>query len=436
MKRFYVAEERERLGIRQRDAELLANPYLLYELDRGKLDAIAFELVDRGLLPDPQVREVFPIQVYFWPARSNGEGGAASQVEAWQVLGAVRGSLHGVDALNREIQRRFRTRARKLSAPEKYYQRKIPRPLGPQGILWGDKVINVRNNERRRTYPKRDDAYLANGDMGVVVGEYKTEGKSKLPKHLEVEFKVFPGVRFTYWQDEFSGDDASPEVELAYALTVHKTQGSEFGKSFVVVPNPCRPLSRELLYTALTRHQESVVLLHQGPITHLRRYAAEGASELARRMTNLFANANPTEVTVGTERRFLEAGLIHRSERGDLHRSKSEVIIADKLHARGVQYAYEAALRLADGRERFPDFSFIHDISSVQYYWEHLGMLDDSAYAARWQRKLAAYRASEILPREEGGGARGTLIVTRDEPGGGFDSAKIARILDEVLDDA
>lgn len=372
-------------------------------------------------------------QVYFWPGR-DGNVGAAGAVDRWQVLGAVRGMQHGVDAVNREIQKRFRTRARQMATPEKFYMRKIPKPLGPQGLLWGDKVINVRNNGRRKAWPKQDGAYIANGDMGVVVGEYKTEKKGKLPKHLEVEFNAFPGVRFTYWNGEFSGDDASPEIELAYALTVHKTQGSEFGVTFVVIPNPCRLLSRELLYTALTRHQKCVVVLHQGPIAELRRYSAESASELAQRMTNLFKDANPREVAVGKERRFLEDRLIHRSERGDLMRSKSEVLIADKLYTRGVAYAYEAPLPFSDGVDRYPDFSFAHEITGVNYYWEHLGMLDDEVYRARWERKLAAYRKSEILPREEGGGLRGTLIITRDEPGGGFDSAKIAKLIDEVLE--
>src|ERR1700675_4265083 len=52
--------------------------------------------------------------------------------------------------------------------------------------------------------------------------------------------------------------------KLAYALTVHKAQGSEFQKVFVVLPKNCRPLSRELLYTALTRSRRQLVLLIEG----------------------------------------------------------------------------------------------------------------------------------------------------------------------------
>ena len=45
----------------------------------------------------------------------------------------------------------------------------------------------------------------------------------------------------------------TPSLELAYALTVHKAQGSEFGKVILVIPRNSFTLSRELIYTALTR---------------------------------------------------------------------------------------------------------------------------------------------------------------------------------------
>jgi ATP-dependent exoDNAse (exonuclease V) alpha subunit len=371
-------------------------------------------------------------QMFFWPGK-DGQPGAARSVDAWQILDPVRGSPHGVEALNRVIQERLRTRARSMAGQAKFYLRKIPKPLGPQGILWGDKVINLRNSGRRRTWPVTQGTYLANGDVGVAVGEYKTKNQKFLPENLEVEFGTHPGLSFKYWKSEFSGDEAEPQLELAYTLTIHKVQGSEFGVTFVVLPNPCRLLSRELLYTALTRHQRKVVVLHQGPLVQLRRYSDERASEVARRLTNLFRDAAPREFTVGNETRFLDDGLIHRTERGELVRSKSEVVIADKLHARKIVYAYEAPVMLADGTERYPDFTIVDDVTGVRFYWEHLGMLGDPDYAIRWARKLAAYRASGILPNEEGGGPQGTLVTTRDDPGGALDSAKIARLIDEVI---
>ncbi len=86
------------------------------------------------------------------------------------------------------------------------------------------------------------------------------------PRDLEVEFASQPGMKFTYYAGEFSGEEGSPDLELAYALTVHKTQGSQFGRSYLVLRRNCRPLSRELLYTAITRQRDELVILHEGEL--------------------------------------------------------------------------------------------------------------------------------------------------------------------------
>ena len=66
-------------------------------------------------------------------------------------------------------------------------------------------------------------------------------------------------------------------------------------------------------------------------------------------------------------------------------------------------------------------------------YWEHSGMLHVPSYRARWEDKRAWYRENEILPHEEGGGKKGVLVETRDEPNGGIDSAKITNLITQVL---
>ena len=233
---------------------------------------------------------------------------------------------------------------------------------------------------------------------------------------------------------EFGGDEASPPLELAYALTVHKTQGSEFGTTFVVLPNPCWLLSRELLYTALTRQRDRVVILHKGSVRELRRYASERYSDVACRLTNVFVAPNPTPIEVDGKDSFLEEGLIHRTKRGDLVRSKSEVIIANELFAQGIdRYEYEAPLTLADGKTRYPDFTIIDDDTGASYYWEHLGMLNNPDYRRSWERKAESYRESGILPHEDGGGAEGTLIITRDDERGGIDAEAIAKLIRNEL---
>lgn len=122
-----------------------------------------------------------------------------------------------------------------------------------------------------------------------------------------------------------------------------------------------------------------------------------------RRVTKLFSDPQPREIVVATDTRFLEEGLIHRTERGELVRSNSELVIADKLHARGIDYAYEQPLQLSDGRNRYPDFTIDDHARGVTFYWEHLGLLDDPGYRKRWERKRAEYAAAGIVSWENGG---------------------------------
>ena len=113
-------------------------------------------------------------------------------------------------------------------------------------------------------------------------------------------------------------------------------------------------------------------------------------------------------------------------------RSKSEWIIADKLHAAGIDYQYEQPLLLA-GIERFPDFTIVDDDSGRTWYWEHNGMLSDRDYLRRWERKLVAYREQDILRLEEGGGENGTLLVTEEQLGTGLDAGHIQSNIDAIL---
>lgn len=366
--------------------------------------------------------------IFFWAGR-DGAPGAASKSHAWQILSPVRAGLAGVDVLNQETQRRFRkgwtSKAQQRGA-------KVPPPAGPQGLVYGDKVINVRNNGRRRTYPKVDGAYVANGDLGIVVGGYRTGKMKYRPRDLEVEFHSQAGVKFTYWSSEFTGDDADPQLELAYALTVHKTQGSQFGRTFVVVPRNCRPLSRELLYTALTRHEDHLTLLHEEPVGELRRFTHPSESEIARRMTDLFSPPRPIEVLTYSGQTFLDANLIHRTSRNELVRSKSELAIAEKLIARNVPYSYEQPIQLA-GKTRYPDFTITDDDTGVTVYWEHLGMLGDPTYKARWEAKLADYAAEGILPWNKDAPAARVLVTTEDGLGSGLDMLRVDAIISEVL---
>lgn len=371
-------------------------------------------------------------RAFFWNCFGNNPG-AAAMVDAWQILSPIHHGLEGVDAVNRTIQEKFRSRWRYFAELDGW-NRTIPKPFGSQRLLYGDKVINIINKNRYDIYPKIEgNGYVVNGDIGMVIGQYKTKKFKGLPWKIEVEFAGQLGTKYGFSKKEF-GDEAVNPLELAYALTVHKTQGSEFGVTFVILPNPCWLLTRELLYTALTRHRDLLVIMHQGPLAEFRRFSNVEYSEIARRMTNLFKEPSPKEIiTVKGSSKFLEEGLIHRTERGELVRSKSELIIADKLHARGIDYVYEQPLKLNMDQLRYPDFTIADHARGITFYWEHLGMLNDPEYRARWERKRSEYLSSEIKPYKDGGGSEGVLIETSDDAKGGLDAANIAKIIDEVV---
>ena len=361
--------------------------------------------------------------------RYGTRSGAGEAAEAWQILSPVRQKPWGVDSLNRAIHRRYKSQqVESARTPGRY--RNIPKPMGDQLIVYGDKVINNRNWSvpKSRLYPKPGErGYLANGEIGMVVGHRRTKKKHWKPENIEIEFSTQPGPIFKFWDSDFS-DDGEARLELAYALTVHKAQGSEFDVVFLVIPRSPLMLTRELLYTALTRQRKRVVVLHQGSAIDLHRLSSEQYSATATRVTNLFGP--PKLVEVGGA--FLEERLIHRTIRGDAVRSKSEVIIANLLHARNVDYHYEAPL-VVDGVAKYPDFTIEDDDTGITYYWEHCGMLHDPSYRRRWEQKREWYILNGILPREEGGGPKGTLIVTRDLPDGGIDSAAMNALIAKVF---
>jgi hypothetical protein len=341
-----------------------------------------------------------------------GEEGAGAGSEAWQILSPTRTSAWGTIEVNRRLKAKHRRRAL-TDALRPAYQRTVPAPLGAERIVLGDKVLN-NLNRRRKAWPAGPEAlnYVANGEIGVVVGQVGPKGSR--PRWTNVEFSSQVGCTYGY----SGGNDDDPALELAWAITVHKAQGSEFGTVFVLLPGSSRRLSRELLYTALTRQKDKVVLLHERPVDELFELTRSTGSETARRLTDLFLPPAPRVVLRRdrTEAGEVDANLVHVAANGVLVRSKNEVIIADILdNLVRDQWEYEAPLT-AEGVTRYPDFTVTRS-DGRPVYWEHLGMLDNPLYRQAWERKLDWYRRQGILPHTEGGGEHGTLIWTDDRDG-------------------
>jgi len=168
----------------------------------------------------------------------------ASQNEI-QVLTPTRKGLLGVERLNRILLEYLNPRDGKKKA----YVR------GETLFREGDKVMQLNNNyqlewEVRGKYgmPIERGTGVFNGDMGVIreINEYT--------ERLTVEFDDHRFIEYP-----FSGLE---ELELSYAVTIHKSQGSEYPA--VVIPllgGPRMLMNRNLLYTAVTRAKSCVTLV-------------------------------------------------------------------------------------------------------------------------------------------------------------------------------
>ncbi|MCD6127697.1 MAG: ATP-dependent DNA helicase RecQ, partial [Methanomicrobia archaeon] len=115
-----------------------------------------------------------------------------------------------------------------------------------------------------------------------------------------------------------------------------------------------------------------------------------------------------------------EEGKIHKTLTGIMVRSKSEVIIANLLHERGIPFRYEVPLYAPDGTFYIPDFTITW--KGEEWYWEHLGMLDKVEYRNHWEAKREWYRKYGFSER---------LIITDEEEG--IDSQKFEQIIQEYF---
>lgn len=162
-----------------------------------------------------------------------------------QVLTPMRKGMLGVERLNGILQQYLNPQDG--SKKEKEHGDVIFRE--------GDKVMQIKNNyqlewEIRSRYGLAIDKGLGvfNGDMGIIrsIDTYQ--------EIVSVEFEEGRMVDYSFKQLE--------ELELAYAITIHKSQGSEYPA--VVIPlltGPRMLMNRNLLYTAVTRAKKCVTLV-------------------------------------------------------------------------------------------------------------------------------------------------------------------------------
>ena len=162
----------------------------------------------------------------------------------FQVLAPMKGNLLGVNNLNSVLQNSINPPS--PDKPEIKYGETVFRK--------GDRVMQVKNNYKlewkkiRYGREAEEGAGVFNGDIGTVM---EVSAASRIVKIL------FDDERLA----EYGGADLE-EVELAYAISVHKSQGSEF--STVILPlvyGPPMLMNRNILYTAVTRARSRVYIV-------------------------------------------------------------------------------------------------------------------------------------------------------------------------------
>lgn len=142
-----------------------------------------------------------------------------------QVLTPMHRGLLGTIHLNRELQNLWNPEGAAVGPGERLFR-------------IGDRVMQLRNNYEKGVF---------NGDLGKIVGADQEEGE------LQVDFD---GRWLSYGFDELD------EIDLAYATSIHKSQGSEYPAVVIPLHTSHYPmLHRSILYTAVTRGKELVVLV-------------------------------------------------------------------------------------------------------------------------------------------------------------------------------
>lgn len=116
---------------------------------------------------------------------------------------------------------------------------------------------------------------------------------------------------------------------------------------------------------------------------------------------------------------------------GEHVRSKSELIIADRLKAASVPYFYEDPLILVDEEKLehlywHPDFRVQNIRNGKQYYWEHFGLLDNAEYRLTCQNKLETYARCGFFPGEN-------LIITTETSSRGLNMEYIDCLIERYL---
>ena len=123
--------------------------------------------------------------------------------------------------------------------------------------------------------------------------------------------------------------------------------------------------------------------------------------------------------------------LIFETEKGEMVRSKSEVIIANLLNQneKDLLYKYERPLELKNGREIFvvhPDFTILNIHTGKITYWEHAGRMDDFKYLNKHIQKMYLYEVNQLFTGEH-------VIVTYETTNSPLNIQSVKRYIQRLI---
>jgi exodeoxyribonuclease V alpha subunit len=204
---------------------------------RSNTDPLITWIEDGEKTADPQsMQRIFDSYAEYLNAIRTNPQNMEAAFEAFgrsRILCAVREGARGADAINKQISRYFRNALDDrldLDERSEWY------PGRPVMVLRNDYLLKLFNGDIGIALPN------ALGNLGVFFPDSETG------------FRMVPIVRL-------------PEHESAFAITVHKSQGSEFDKVILMLPaEPNRVVSRELLYTAITRSRAKVTIISNAQV--------------------------------------------------------------------------------------------------------------------------------------------------------------------------
>ncbi len=305
-------------------------------------------------------------------------------IEDWQILSPTKFLGIGSYYINNQIHRRFRQDIVKNWNDNRKYGLK---PQSTQNIVLGDKIIsNV--NEQRYTWNNSCE-YIANGEIGILSFARKNDPHDA---SYSFRFASFEGELFSYTKKDFGNDINDSKLELAYALTTHKSQGSGFGKTIVIINGKNPLISKELLYTAFSRQKDKLTIISDLPIKELLQYSSDWYSNTKQRFTDLFEIPQIIEIKSRNQKRYFEGKLINSTEYGEMLRTKSDVIVANLLKKLNVEYSYEQPIEI-NGKFYIPDFTLRYQEKTAFF---ELPSKANEAYRRHWKKKKENYNNAGI----------------------------------------